>query len=146
MKEKYLITPISISSENLNDGCFYCQRFDAEFWDHIVPKHLDGKDTIENLIPCCMRCNSSKGKKSLHQWRKDIIKYRHGIKFETPDPYPIKGKRYLSLSGGFIKFISDNKQLIIEDFREYIGHISKAIQNDEYSWIQATTRILNKAQ
>lgn len=129
----------------MNDGCFYCQRYDGEYWDHIIPKHLDGEDVIENLIPSCMRCNSSKGKKSLHQWRKDIIKYRHDIKFETPDPYPIKGKRYMSLNGGFIKFVSDDNILIIKDFKEYIGHIPGVVHNDEYAWIQGIAKLLNSA-
>ena len=140
----YINSCMTISSENFNDGCFYCGR-PAAVWDHIVPKYLLGEDEIENLVPSCIRCNSSKGKKSLFQWRKDIIKYRLNIEFETPSPHAIRGKRYLSMNGGFIKFESDDGIIIIDNFQEYTGHCGPNMDSDEYAWIQAITRIFNRA-
>jgi 5-methylcytosine-specific restriction endonuclease McrA len=32
--------------------------------DHVIPKSLGGKDTWENLVCACMRCNSKKGDQS----------------------------------------------------------------------------------
>lgn len=29
--------------------------------DHIIPKSLGGKDVLENLRPCCSRCNAKRG-------------------------------------------------------------------------------------
>ena len=147
MEEKCIITSITISSANLNDGCRYCKS-DASCWDHIIPKYLGGSNSVENLIPSCTQCNSSKGKKSLAQWRKDIKKFRHrwvSSEFETPDPYPIKGKRYLAMNGGFIKFESNNGELVINDFLEYAGHFSPYQDEYENAWLQAITRISKRA-
>ncbi|MEK9577946.1 MAG: HNH endonuclease, partial [Aquiluna sp.] len=32
--------------------------------DHVLPKSRGGKDTWENLIACCLRCNNVKGDKT----------------------------------------------------------------------------------
>jgi 5-methylcytosine-specific restriction endonuclease McrA len=29
--------------------------------DHVIPKSLGGPDTLENLLPACRSCNSSRG-------------------------------------------------------------------------------------
>lgn len=29
--------------------------------DHIIPRKLGGTDTIENMVPCCSKCNYEKG-------------------------------------------------------------------------------------
>lgn len=44
--------------------CAYCGKTATGF-DHIVPRSKGGTDDPDNLIPCCKRCNSSKGAKSL---------------------------------------------------------------------------------
>lgn len=54
--------------------------------DHIIPRSGDGTDDIGNLAPCCRRCNSTKGTKSLHEFRLHVgaikfSKIRFGIKF-----------------------------------------------------------------
>ena len=40
--------------------CGYCGG-SASTIDHVLPKSRGGKDTWENLIACCLRCNNAKG-------------------------------------------------------------------------------------
>lgn len=40
--------------------CGYCLG-PANTIDHIMPKSRGGKDTWENLVACCLKCNNSKG-------------------------------------------------------------------------------------
>ena len=54
--------------------CAYCLgKGDGK--DHLKPLVSDGMPTgyitdIHNLVPCCQRCNSSKGSKSFREWYK----------------------------------------------------------------------------
>ena len=43
--------------------CGYCGK-SANTIDHVLPKSRGGKDTWENLIACCLRCNNVKGDKT----------------------------------------------------------------------------------
>jgi 5-methylcytosine-specific restriction endonuclease McrA len=53
----------------LHDGtCVYCQESPATSKDHIVPVSRGGSDGIDNLVPACLSCNSSKGNKLLSEW------------------------------------------------------------------------------
>jgi len=57
---------IYLSRKNVikRDGhkCMYCGRTDGAMTvDHIIPKRLGGKDTWENLVCACMKCNNRKG-------------------------------------------------------------------------------------
>lgn len=36
--------------------------------DHVVPLCRGGQHTIDNIVPACSRCNSSKGKKLVSEW------------------------------------------------------------------------------
>jgi 5-methylcytosine-specific restriction endonuclease McrA len=40
--------------------------------DHMIPKCQGGKDSQDNLINCCPRCNSSKGGKNVEQFRESL--------------------------------------------------------------------------
>ncbi|MGJ9402818.1 HNH endonuclease [Arthrobacter sp. KK5.5] len=46
--------------------CGYCGRH-ASTVDHVHPRSLGGQDTWENLVACCLSCNSAKGHKTLRQ-------------------------------------------------------------------------------
>lgn len=46
--------------------CGYCGR-QATTVDHIMPRSRGGTNTWENLIACCLDCNSAKGNKTLRQ-------------------------------------------------------------------------------
>ena len=46
-----------------SNRCGYCGK-SANTIDHVLPKSRGGKDTWENLIACCLRCNNVKGDKT----------------------------------------------------------------------------------
>jgi len=52
--------------------CAYC-GIDLEVCgfviDHVFPRFLGGSNDIGNLLPACPPCNTSKGKKTLEQYR-----------------------------------------------------------------------------
>jgi len=55
--------------------CAYCVVAEGNGRDHLKPLVKDGMPTgyitdIHNLVPCCQKCNSSKGSKSFDEWYK----------------------------------------------------------------------------
>jgi 5-methylcytosine-specific restriction endonuclease McrA len=53
--------------------CIYCNDkivgWKFSVGDHVFPFAKGGKDVLENLVPCCRHCNSSKGSKLLYdEW------------------------------------------------------------------------------
>ncbi len=62
---------IILSKDNIfkrdNYTCAYCGRFRDLTVDHIHPKSKGGKDSWENLISACKKCNSSKGDRTPEQ-------------------------------------------------------------------------------
>ncbi|MCF2712015.1 HNH endonuclease signature motif containing protein [Schaalia hyovaginalis] len=51
--------------------CSYCGAEEALVLDHLIPKHLGGLDTGDNLVPACRTCNGSKGAKDVLVWCRD---------------------------------------------------------------------------
>lgn len=49
------------------DSCMYCLA-EADTIDHVVSLNKGGDDSIENLVPACWSCNSSKQDRGLLQW------------------------------------------------------------------------------
>lgn len=47
--------------------CQYCGSTRDLTIDHIIPKSKDGKDTWDNLVACCIKCNLKKGDKMLSE-------------------------------------------------------------------------------
>ena len=43
-----------------NNRCGYCGNA-ATTIDHVMPRSRGGKDTWENLVACCLKCNNIKG-------------------------------------------------------------------------------------
>lgn len=63
-------TALKLLYQNPNSDlkCVYCNK-KAESWDHLESLVKDGMFTgygheLGNLVPCCKRCNSSKGRKN----------------------------------------------------------------------------------
>jgi 5-methylcytosine-specific restriction endonuclease McrA len=50
--------------------CAACGATGPSTIDHIIPLSRGGTDSVGNLMPLCGRCNSSKGTKTLTEWRK----------------------------------------------------------------------------
>ena len=53
--------------------CAYCLIGEGNCRDHLKPLVIQGMPTgyitdIHNIVPCCQRCNSSKGSKSFKEW------------------------------------------------------------------------------
>lgn len=48
-------------------ACEYCGG-PCETTDHVVPLSRGGANTLDNLVPACLWCNSSKGSKLLSEW------------------------------------------------------------------------------
>ena len=59
------LIPVSRRGVLRRDGhrCAYC-RASANTIDHVQPKSRGGKDTWENLVACCLRCNNNKSDKT----------------------------------------------------------------------------------
>lgn len=51
-----------------NYECAYCGSDDDLEQDHIIPVNDGGTYEIENIVPACRRCNSSKGAKDVTVW------------------------------------------------------------------------------
>lgn len=60
--------PYSKRAVLARDGhrCAYC-GVRATTVDHVVPRALGGRDTFENTVAACLRCNNRKGSKTLTQ-------------------------------------------------------------------------------
>jgi 5-methylcytosine-specific restriction endonuclease McrA len=51
------------------DGkCCYCGKAHTMTQDHFIPLSLDGGYTVDNILPCCLSCNSSKTNKTFEEW------------------------------------------------------------------------------
>jgi len=68
------ISSSSILKENKyqlkeNQGiCTYCNREAETTFDHIIPSDSGGTDGIDNLVPACQSCNSSKSNQNIIDW------------------------------------------------------------------------------
>ena len=56
-----------------NNRCLYCGRVGKLTKDYIVPISLGGVNTIDNIVPACMKCNRKKNKKKLVQFKEGIM-------------------------------------------------------------------------
>lgn len=68
-EEKEINKALKLLGQNPNNDlkCVYCNK-KAESWDHLFSLIKNGMYTgfghqLGNLVPCCKKCNSSKGKK-----------------------------------------------------------------------------------
>ena len=50
--------------------CAYCRAERATTVDHIIPKCSGGTSFKNNLLPCCVSCNRSKGSENWLDWYK----------------------------------------------------------------------------
>lgn len=56
---------------DIEPHCLYCKAEGVELvLDHLVPLSKGGSNHFINLFPACVPCNSSKGSKLYHEWRR----------------------------------------------------------------------------
>lgn len=54
-----------------NYTCQYCGKLEEKMHcDHIIPLAKNGNDDLNNLVTACFKCNNSKGKKLLEEWKR----------------------------------------------------------------------------
>lgn len=51
-------------------ACAYCDSGDRLTKDHVVPLSRGGSNSIGNIVPACLSCNSSKRDRLLIEWRR----------------------------------------------------------------------------
>lgn len=57
-----------IAKNYFGNVCCYCGKKTKLTKDHIVPLHKGGRLCMENVIPCCTSCNSSKRDNNIWEW------------------------------------------------------------------------------
>lgn len=70
---------VMLSRKNIlrRDGhkCQYCGRSDLPLTvDHVIPKSKGGKDTWENLVTACIKCNNKKGDRTPEEAKMHFIR------------------------------------------------------------------------
>jgi len=60
--------------KDFDSKCAYCGKTKPLAQDHFVPVIKGGEYTIDNIIPTCRSCNSSKGSKDFFKW---YLVYEH---------------------------------------------------------------------
>ena len=107
---------VSISSMSLADGCWYCGEPYVENgimqWDHILPRHLGGKDLYDNLVPSCQRCNAEKGKRTVNEYRDYLRSIGRPCDFENPSPREVIGQMQYSKVDESKRFICDSGEVV----------------------------------
>lgn len=51
--------------------CSYCNREVEATFDHVIPVNSGGEDSMDNMVPACQTCNSSKNDKNVLEWCKE---------------------------------------------------------------------------
>lgn len=80
--------------------CVYCGSKEALTLDHVIPKSLGGRDTWDNLVTACQKCNSKKGNM-------------------TPEEAGME-LRYMPFRPSFVMFLSNFAGNIREDWKPYL--------------------------
>jgi hypothetical protein len=58
-----------LSRWRITTKCYWCGERATESVDHVVPLAQGGNHGEGNLVPSCLNCNSSKGARTVMQWR-----------------------------------------------------------------------------
>ena len=57
-----------------NNECVYCTSKKDLTIDHVIPRSRGGKNTWENLVTCCSKCNLKKGNRTPEEARMPLKK------------------------------------------------------------------------
>ena len=109
------INPKTRKAIYMRDGnkCLYCKKELSDnivlSLDHIIPWIYWGHDRHNNLVTCCVSCNSKRGAKKMSQWYKVLLKEE----IATPEEVE-KIKKY-------IKSIKRRSDSNIQKYRDLIS-------------------------
>jgi len=56
------------TKQHFNDKCCYCGKRLPLTYEHFIPVTKSGEYTVNNIIPSCQSCNSSKSNKDFFAW------------------------------------------------------------------------------
>lgn len=68
--ENYTPTQVLNRFAEFGNKCAYCGYIGKITIDHFIPISKSGADKIENIVPACVKCNSSKNNKNPETWFK----------------------------------------------------------------------------
>lgn len=77
--------------------CQYCGRSEPAHQlslDHVIPRSHGGPTTWENIVCCCLRCNSRKGGRTPHQARMKLLSRPSKPRFNPLIAQSIEDPRY----------------------------------------------------
>lgn len=71
MSKEYSTRRLELVFNKTDGRCAYCGKVlsDDATIDHIIPRSKGGGNNLDNLLPSCRSCNTSKGVKSLEEFR-----------------------------------------------------------------------------
>lgn len=64
-----------IKEQVMSEFCFYCGRklnTQNRTFDHITPVDKGGRDTVDNLVCCCVICNQVKKNYTIHELLEEL--------------------------------------------------------------------------
>jgi len=95
---------VNLSRQNIfrrdRNRCVYCGSRDALTIDHVVPRSHGGRDTWDNLVTACQKCNSRKG---------DMSPEEAGLEM-----------RHQPFRPSFVMFLSNFSGDVREDWKPYL--------------------------
>lgn len=95
---------VNLSRHNVfkrdNNRCVYCGSKDHLTIDHVHPKSLGGRDSWDNLVTACQKCNSRKGNMTPEQAGMQL--------------------RYEPFRPSFVMFLSNFSGQVRDDWKPYL--------------------------
>ena len=95
---------VALSRVNIykRDGyaCLYCGKKDNLTLDHVLPRSRGGRDSWENLVSACQKCNTEKGN-------------------NTPEEAEMS-LRHMPFRPSFIMYLRDFNGKVLDDWRPYL--------------------------
>lgn len=128
LKSNKLGIPMEVTTKeirlllNVFDGCCaYCSKRPEKaknlHLDHLVPLSEGGRNTLANLIPACIRCNSSKGTKPV---------VTHFLTKKVPDENMALVIDYVSLLSG------SKKEVVASEMTDdHIAYLRKQLVEED---------------
>ena len=75
LDSKYNLKDWNKAKKFFNNRCAYCEKEEKLTQEHFIPLSKGGEYTVNNIIPACQSCNSSKGNKDFFKWYKNYEFY-----------------------------------------------------------------------